>query len=254
MSIKDKKSWDIVVEVLQELQKRAIVGANCVELDKLAEKIINDAKGVSFNKNYKPEWAPTPFPASVCFSINNEVAHGFPTLDDGTPKILKDGDIINLDVSVKKDNVCADASITVGVGDISSRNERLLYYAKKTLEEGIKQVRAGVKIGEVSRAMELCANRNGFVLNKNLTGHGIGSQMHEEPKILNFYDLNNPLNDYILKEGQHICLEPQLTYKDTQGVMAKNGWTIETTDGKNSAFYEKMVKVTLNGSEILTNW
>lgn len=252
--MKDYKPWDIVVEVLSLLKERAVIGANCVELDDLAQKLIEKLGGIPFNKGYKPEWAKTPFPSAVCFSLNNEIAHGFPTFDNGTPKILKDGDIINFDLSVKKDNLVGDAAITIGIGNIGSRNERLLYYAQKTLEEGMKKVKAGVKVGEISRALELCAGRNGFVLNQNLAGHGIGAEMHMEPKIYNFYDLENAGNDYVLIEGSMICIEPQLTYEDKDGHQSENGWTIVTNDGRNSAFFEKQLKVTTNGFDILTNW
>ena len=248
------KSWDIVVEVLNNLRERATVGANCVKLDKLSERIIKDNGGLPYNKGYKPSWAKTPFPASVCFSVNSEIAHGLPTLLDGSPKILKDGDIVNFDVGVVKDGICGDAAITVGVGDIGPRNERLLYYAKKTLEAGVQKIKNGVTVGEISRELEVYASRRGFVLNKNLVGHGIGKEMHMPPKIFNFYDLDNPGNDIILKTGDMVCIEPQLTYKDKVGFLSENGWTILTRDGKNSAFFEYQVMVTPDGFNILTNW
>lgn len=249
----NKKSWEIVVEVLNKLRERAIPGASCVKLDILAQKIIKENGGVPFNKGYKPKWAKTPFPSAVCFSVNNEIAHGFPTLDDGSPKILKDGDIVNFDVGIKKDGLCGDAAITVGIGDISSRNERLLINAKKTLEEGIRNIKDGVKVGEISRAMETFAESRGFVLNKNLTGHGIGKEMHMEPRIFNFYALDNLGNNVILREGGMVCIEPQLTYKDRIGMQSDNGWTILTRDGRNSAFFEHQALITKDGHKILTD-
>ena len=250
-----EKASFVVSKVLTFLKDNTKPNTNLVDLNAQAEDLIIKLGATSFNKGYQPTWSKTPFPTAVCMCINNEVAHSFPYREVNgkkIPKILQEGDIVSYDVGVKINGLCGDAALTVSVGKIDSRAERLLYYAKNTLYEGIKMVKAGVTLEEVSASMEKYAMLRGFVINERYTGHGISKEMHEEPTIAHVYIPNNEWNTYILKEGQMICLEPMLTYEDKEGFLQEDGWTSLTQDGRNSAFYEHMIKVTKEGSEILT--
>lgn len=261
------KAWEIVTDVLQMLQRLTIPGANLMVLDQMAEKRIRELGGEPFNKGYKPDWAPTPFPTTLCTSINNEIVHGFPfttvkrkVLEEGKeiekeeniPTIVQDGDLINYDIGVKKDGVCGDAAFSMGVGKISPRDERLLRYAKHTLYEGIKVLRPGVTVGEVARRMETYAASMGYVTNMRFTGHGIGLEMHMLPLMLSYYTPGVIENDVVLQEGWMVCLEPQITYKDRWGAITPNGWTTITRDNQRSAFFEHQLLITKDGCETLT--
>lgn len=251
------KAYEIVTTVLLEMQKLAVVGANLLELDKRAEEMVLELGGKPYNKGYNPKWAPVPYPATLCIGVNDIIAHGIPTDYN-----LQDGDLVSFDLGVIKDGLCGDSGFTMGIGEVSNRDQRLLYYAKNTLYAGIEKVKAGVTVWEVAKAMEMYATMRGYVINQNLSGHGIGKEMHQDPKIPAFtYNRENRMidimlgasMDYVFKEGDTICLEPFLTYKDRSGFISEiDKWTIRTRDGKKSAFFEHMLEVTKDGCNILT--
>ncbi len=244
------KPWQIVSLVLLELEKAAVPGASALDLNNLAEQKIIELGGIPYNKGYQPKWAKTPFPYSICVNINSEIAHGLPTAN----KILKDGDVVSFDLGVKKDDLCGDAALTVIVGDQEKARgnaERLLRYTKRTLYRGIEMVKAGVTCREISHAMEYYASQMGYVTNLRMAGHGIGKEMHEYPRIP--AAILEGMGDEVLVEGQMICLEPILTYRDRMGVYTADGWTLKTQDGRNSAIFEHQLLVTKDGCEILTD-
>jgi methionyl aminopeptidase len=246
------KPWEIVSEVLRLVSSTARVRMATEELDKIAEKKIIELGGTPYNKGYKPEWAKTQFPATLCISINDELCHGIPG-----KRILLDGDIVSFDVGVKKDGLCGDGSLTIGIGNVSDRDERLLRYGKQTLMEGIKIIKAGIKISEIARVMEQYAGLRGYTINHVFGGHGIGKKMHEEPFISHVTwpeeSKMGKAGEYILKEGQMICLEPILTYEDKFGFCSTDGWTWKTRDGKKSCIFEHQILVEKDGYKILTN-
>lgn len=239
-------AWEIVSATLKTVSAFVIPGVTTKELDARAEKTVLDLGGVPINKGYKPNFATVPFPGTLCTSVNDEIVHGIPS-----DRILVEGDIINLDIGVKKDGLCGDAAMMVPVGNISSRDERLLRYAKHIVYEAIKQVKAGVQIKEISSAIEWYAKRMGFITNLRFCGHGIGTEMHMDPTIPN-WDLPG-FGEEKLVAGQMICIEPMITYKDKWGMLMPDGWTVKTDDGKNSAFFEHQLLVTEEGCNILTD-
>ncbi len=248
----DKKPWEIASEVLELLSSSAKVGMTTKELDEIAEKKVIELGEIAYNKNYKPEWAKTPFPSTLCTSINEELCHGIPS-----DRKLMDGDIISFDIGVKKDGLCGDGALTIGIGTLSNKDERLLRYGKQTLMEGIKIIKAGIQIKEIARVMEQYAGLRGYVINHTFGGHGIGKTMHEDPFISHVTWPGNEkmekLGEYVLKEGQMICLEPILTYKDKLGFPSTNGWTWKTRDGKKACLFEHQIEVEKDGYKILTN-
>lgn len=240
------KAYEIVSETLKTVAEAVKPGVTTKELDAIAEKKILELGGTPYNKGYQPKFASIPFPATLCTSVNDVIAHGIPS-----DYVLKEGDIINLDLGVKKDGLCGDAALMVPVGKISDRDERLLRYAKRTLYKGIEQVKAGVKIKEIGIAMERYARQMGFVINFHFCGHHIGKEMHEDPFIPSVYLAG--LGEEELKEGDMICIEPMLTYKDNMGVSQLDGWSWKTRDGRNSAMWETMLEITSDGYKILTD-
>jgi len=249
------KAHEIVTEVLKQVRELAVVGRSLKEIDQQAEQLVLMYGAKPYNKGYHPKWAKTPYPATLCIGVNDTIAHGIPT-----DYKLQNGDLVSFDVGVIIDGTCGDSGFTMGIGEISNRDQRLLYYANNTLYAGIEKIKAGVTIREISKAMEMYAMVRGYVTNQNLSGHGIGKEMHMPPKIPAFTYENDPMKDFMLegamdyklKAGEVICLEPFLTYKDKSGYQTDDGWTVKTRDGKKSAFFEHMVEVTETGYTILT--
>jgi methionyl aminopeptidase len=251
------KAYHIVSTVLKLIADHARPGVATLTLNNLAEKKIRDLDGVPYNKGYIEPGHETRFPAAMCISVNHEIAHGIPG-----SYILKDGDLVNFDVSVLKDGECADAAFSMGIGDITPEDRKLLKTTKKALYAAIAIIKPGVKIREIANVIEDTARHKGLVVNRNLCGHGIGKAMHEEPWIYHaknwYYNYPKAFQEYekymdiVLKEGQRICLEPMLTFKDRYGIKAADGWTWITRDRKNSAMFEHMMQITKDGCQVLT--
>lgn len=239
-------AWEIVSITLKTLTASIKEGVTPKELDELAESIIKLYGGRPFNKGYQPKFAKTPFPATVCISVDSEIAHGIP---NDIP--LKKGQILSIDVGVEKDGLCGDAALTVGVGKITREDQRLINAAKEVLFAGISKVKAGANIKIISLAIEQKAEELGYVTNMIFGGHGIGEKMHQFPTIPNF--ASPRFGSYFLREGEMICLEPQITYTDRIGFVDQDGWTRKTGDGEKSAFFEHQLLVTKAGCKILTN-
>lgn len=245
-----REAADILSNILKVLAATVAPDINLLYLDRMAKVMIKNAGAESANYGYKREWDKNGYPAYTCIGVNNTIAHGIPHNYK-----LKDGDIVSIDLGIKKNGFCADAALTVPVGKPSNKDERLIYYAKKTLYEAISMVKAGVDVVEIGKAVEKYAQFRGYVTSRRFNGHGIGSEMHIDPTIPSF-DITQvkdyPDVSYILKAGEIICLEPILTYNDREGVVRQDGWTTKTIDFKKSAFFEHMVEVTETGCNILT--
>lgn len=242
----------IVSDILKKLALMCQPGTRLTDLENYCMQMITQAGALPYNKGYHPEWARTPYPAALCTNVNDSFVHTPPTAYK-----LKEGDIINLDLGIKLGSFCGDAALTVGVGEIENKHDRLLRYAKRTLYEGIKEVKAGVELWELGRAMGNYAMRMGYVTIKTFTGHKIGTDMHEDYYIFNYdppEDIKNKHGRKKLQAGDVICLEPMLTFKDTVGYCNDpSGWTWKTRDGKSVAMFEHMVLVKENGYEVLTD-
>ncbi len=241
---------EVLNQVLESLVSHARPGKNLMALELQAQRLMLLMGATSANKGYQPPGVKTPFPSVLCLSVNDEIGHA-PARD----YVLKDGDFLTIDCGLFVDNMCADAGLTIPIGTVSSRDERLLRYTKRALKMGISQIRTGVPIIEVGKAIEKCAKQNGFVVFKRMAGHGIGQQMHMEPTIPMFdyeYHYKSTDNIPVFYEGQIVCIEPHLTYKDEFGIVDSDGWTVRTRDKRKSAMFEHMVKVTSLGVEILT--
>ena len=213
-------------------------GITTKELDELCEKFIRENDGLPTCKGFEG------FPATLCTSVNDEVVHGIPSNYK-----LKNGDIITVDVVIGYKGYQGDAAWTYAVGEIDDDKKYLMEHTEKALYEGIKMVKPGNRIGDISHAVEVYATEHNLGVVRELCGHGIGLDMHEAPDVPNF---GNPGVGPRLKEGMVICIEPMLTFGSRRIYMLDDGWTIKTLDGSPAAHYEHTILVTKDGYEILT--
>ena len=213
-------------------------GITTKELDRLAEEYIRKMGGVPTCKGYEG------FPATLCTSVNDTVVHGIPENYK-----LKDGDIITIDMVIGYKGYQGDAAWTYAVGEISDDKKYLMEHTEKALYEGVKQVKPGNRIGDISNAVEEYANKHHLGVVKELCGHGIGREMHEDPEVPNYGTKGTGPK---LREGMVICIEPMLNLGTADIYMLDDEWTIKTDDGKPAAHYEHTILVTKDGYKILT--
>lgn len=233
-----KKAGQMVSMTHQYLKKYIKEGITTKELDQLAENYIIKLGGIPTCKGYEG------FPCTLCTSINDEVVHGIPS-----DRKLKNGDIITVDMVIGYKDYQSDAAWTYCVGDISDEKKYLMEHTEKALYEGIKMVKPGNRVGDISSAIEKYAKKHHLGIVEELCGHGIGKDMHEDPEVPNYGCAGSGPK---LKEGMVICIEPMLNYGRPEIYQLDDGWTIKTEDGSSSAHYEHTVLVTKNGYEILT--
>ena len=245
ITIKSKREIDLMREAglmvsktHRYLKNYIKPGITTKELDKLAEEYIVSMGGVPSCKGYEG------FPATLCTSINDEVVHGIPS-----NRKLKKGDIITIDMVIGYKGYQGDAAWTYAVGDISDEKKYLMHHTEEALYEGIKQVKPGNRIGDISNAVETYATKHKLGVVKELVGHGIGKDMHEDPDVPNY---GKPGRGPVLKEGMVICIEPMLNLGTADVGILDDDWTIVTEDGLPAAHYEHTVLVTKDGYEILT--
>jgi len=185
------------------------------------------------------------YPATICASINEEVVHGIPSKD----RILCEGDLVSVDVGLVYDGFVADTAISLPVGPVSPEIERLIEATRRSLDAGIAAARPGHRLGDVSSAIQSCAESAGFSVVREYTGHGIGREMHEEPKVPNYGPASKGLR---LRAGMVLALEPMLNVGGWQTEVLEDGWTVVTKDRKASCHFEHTIALTEDGAEILT--
>lgn len=234
-----RKAGKIVYETHKFLQPYLKEGVTTQELDTLAEKFIRSCGATPSCKGYEG------YPATLCTSINEEVVHGIPS----SKKYLKNGDIISVDICACYKGYHGDSAWTYAVGDITDDKKYLMEHTKKALYEGLSMVKPGNRIGDISHVIEEYAKKYNLGVVKELEGHGVGSELHEDPEIPNY---GKPHTGPVLKKGMVIAIEPMLTLGSPSIVILDDDWTIETEDYSPSAHFEHTVLVTNDGYEILT--
>ena len=239
-----REGGKILASVLYEAAKKSVPGMKTTELDKLAEKMIKEAGGRSSFKNYKTQDDKFPYPASLCVSINEEVVHGVPG-----ERVLKDGDIVSLDLGMEYKGFYTDMAITVPVGKASEQAKKLIKTTQESLNLGIMAVKSEAFTGDVGYAIQSFAEKNGFNVVRKLVGHGLGREAHESPEIPNF---GLKRKGEILREGEVIAIEPMITAGRHDIYLDKDLWTWKTKDGSLSAHFEHTIIVTKTGAEIIT--
>lgn len=233
-----RKAGYLVSLTHQYLKPFIKAGITTKELDTLAERFIKEHDGIPTCKGYEG------YPATLCVSVNDEVVHGIP----GKRK-LKNGDIVSIDMVIGYHGYQGDAAWTYAVGDISEEKKYLMEHTEKALYEGIKQVKPGNHIGDISHAVEIYATKYNLGVVKELVGHGIGTEMHEDPDVPNYGKAGTGPK---LKSGMVICIEPMLNLGSAAVGILDDDWTIVTEDGNPAAHYEHTILVTEDGYEILT--
>ena len=228
----------IVAEVLQELRQHVVPGITTQELNDVAESYALKRGALPAFKDYRG------FPASLCISINEQIVHGIP---DG--RKLKEGDIVSLDFGTLLNGFYGDAAITLPVGEIGKKAQKLLAVTEESLYKGIEQARVGNRLSNISQAIQSWVERHGFSVVRDFVGHGIGTALHEEPQIPNF---GTPLPNPRLQEGMVFAIEPMVNEGSYEMRILPDGWTAVTADGKLSAHFEHTIAITGNGPVILT--
>jgi len=239
-----REGGKILAFVLYEAAKKSVPGMKTTELDKLAEKMIKEAGGRPSFKNYKTPEDKFPYPASLCVSINEEVVHGIPG-----ERVLKDGDIVSLDLGMEYKGFYTDSAVTVSVGEASEQAKKLIETTKESLNLGIMAVKNGAFIGNIGYAIQSFAEKNGFNVVRKLVGHGLGRKVHEPPEVPNFGVKGK---GEILREGEVIAIEPMITAGRHDIYLDKDLWTWKTKYGSLSAHFEHTIIVTKTGAEIIT--
>ena len=221
-------------------------GISTWELDKIAENTMRKNGAIPAEKGYPSGEKGVPdFPGSICASVNDEVIHGIPS----KRVILKEGDIISVDLVALKDGFNGDCARTYVVGKTDKETERLIDITRKAFFEGIKYAKKGNRIGDISHAIGEYVEKNGFSVVKEFQGHGIGRQMHEDPGIPNYGKAGKGMR---LEPGMTLAVEPMVIYGKDGILELDDGWTIITEDGTNAAHYENTILITENEPEVLT--
>lgn len=236
---KMRKACEITREALELMEKNIRPGISTKQLDKIAHDFIISKGGKPNFLNYNG------FPGSICASVNDEVVHGIP--DKHT--ILKEGDIISIDMGTVLDGWHSDAARTFPVGKISDEAQKLIDVTKECFFEGIKYLKHGAKLGDVSEAIQRHAESHGYGVVRDLVGHGVGQSLHEDPSVPNFGKAGHGVK---LAAGMTLAIEPMINEGTYKVEVLDNDWTVVTADGKLSAHYENTVLVTRDGCEILT--
>jgi len=245
MSIKEPEELEgmraagaVVRQMIEAMTREVRVGITTAELDEVGAKVMHENGAQSAPiLVYK-------FPGTNCISLNEEAVHGIPG-----SKAVREGDLVKLDVTIEKDGFMADAAVTVPVGEVSAERRRLADCAKTAFEKAMLVARAGFRVSDIGRVVEREARRNGFSVIRELGGHGIGRTIHEEPYVPNY---PAPEANQILTEGLVITVEPIIAAGSGRAVLAKDGWTVRTADGRPSAHYEHTLVITKAEPILLT--
>lgn len=254
-----RKGGKILAQILRELIASARAGISTKELDIQAEGLIFKYGGIPAFKGYKIRETRVPYPGSICASINDEVVHGIPRGD----KILKEGDVVGLDIGMRwpaltkamagtpraKSSLYTDMAVTIGIGKISKDAEKLIRATKEALDVGIHAVRPGARVGDISNAIQARLQKTNLGIIRDLAGHGVGRELHEEPLIPNHGRKGTGPE---LIEGMVIAIEPMATLGDWRITLDDDEWTFRTADGSLAAHFEHTVAVTERGAEVLT--
>lgn len=240
------KANQLVGKTLAELAKNIKPGVTTLQLDRIAEEFIRDHGATPTFKNFPNPFGP-PFPASICTSVNDVVVHGIP--DDKT--VLRDGDIVSIDCGTFLDGYNGDSCYTFCVGEVAPAIKQLLKTTKESLYIGIRNAISGRSINGIGQAIQRHCEKQGYGVVRELTGHGIGKEMHEAPQIPN-YDTNDSRG--VLKAGMCVAIEPMITLGDRHIVLMPDRWTIRTRDGKPAAHFEHTIAIRKGTAEILSTF
>ena len=240
-----REAGRVVARTLAAVVEAAQAGVRLVDLDAMAAELIAEAGAKPSFLGYHPRWAPTPYPGVLCLSVNQAIVHGIPDA-----YILADGDLLSIDCGAHVDGYHGDAALTIAIGTADDGAARLMQTTQRALDAAIAAAQPGAKMGDISHAVESVARAGRYGLPRGLGGHGIGTEMHEDPHVPNTGRAGRGLT---LREGLVIAIEPMLIEGGRDaGHTLDDGWTIVTTDGSRAAHFEHTIAITSDGPTILT--
>lgn len=243
-----RRAGSVVADVLSKLQEISEPGLTTGELDAMAMQMTEDAGAEALFKGVRSPYARRPFPGAICASVNDQVVHGIPS-----PNVrLEDGDILSIDFGIRLDGYCGDSAVTTPIGTVSADKLRLIEVTRNVLEVAIAESAPGVKWSQVAAKMQNCAESAGFSVVTDFVGHGIGREMHEEPRVPNFVSDDLRSSDFILQQGMILAVEPMINAGTHAVKTLRNGWTVVTKDAECSAHFEHTIAITEDGCEVLT--
>lgn len=243
-----RQAGAVVANVLLKLKENSKPGVTTAYLNNLAIRMVKEAGAEALFKGVRSPLSKVPFPGVICTSINEQLVHGIPS--DKT--ILNEGDILSIDFGVRLNGYCGDSAITIAIGQISREKRRLMDMTKSLLDIAIDKAAPDVKWSQIAAVMQKKAESAGFSVVRDFVGHGIGTNMHEDPKVPNFVSRELLANDIVLTEGMVLAVEPMVNAGSSAVRTLKNGWTVVTKDKKCSAHFEHTIAIVENGCEILT--
>lgn len=236
-----RRAGRIAAEARRVAGKMAAAGATTQSIDRKVHDFILSHGAVPSFLNYRG------FPASACISVNEQVIHGIPS-----NRRLIDGDVVSIDIGATKDGYIGDCAATFIVGMGNTEAERLVRITRECFFEGLKFARSGYRVSDISKAVQSCAEKNGFSVVREFTGHGVGTKLHEPPEVPNYIENPRSKADPRLIPGMTLAIEPMVNAGGAAIKILRDGWTVVTVDGKNSAHYENTVLITEGEPEILT--
>lgn len=234
--------------ILRLLASETKPGVTTGALHEMCRIELEKANARGMSKNYPSYKEGEGYPAHLCISVNEEVVHGIPGA-----RPLKEGDCVTLDLALLHDGYCADTAITVPVGPVSPRVQKLLDVTKGTLDLAISLCKPGLKWSEISKQLQSNVERNGFSVVREFVGHGVGRTMHEDPKIPNFFTPENLKTDFRLRAGMTLAVEPMVCVGRRDVILLEDQWTVVTEDRKPAAHFEHTIAITETGADILTD-
>lgn len=242
-----RRAGRVTADVLELMRELVRPGVSTGELDTKAEEYILSHNGKPVFKGFKLSRSVSPFPGTICASVNDEIVHGIPSYD----RVLEEGDILSVDVGVLLNGYCGDAACTYPVGTVSPERQALLDVTETSLNNAINAALTGKTLGDIGYAVESYVKPRGYGIVKDYTGHGIGKDMHEAPQVPNY---GHPGRGVKLQKGLAIAIEPMIMSGGEDVKVADNGWTVSTADGSDAAHFERSIVITDEGPEVLTPW
>ena len=245
---KVRSAGRIVRQVLDRLGEMVVPGVTTEELDKAAEELCHELGGECLFKGVPGRSNAGPFPGAICVSLNEQVVHGIPS-----KRVVREGDLVSVDFGVRLNGWCGDAAETFVVGQADEGAQRLVEVTRNSLAIAVRMMRASERWSNVARAMQEYVEGEGFSVVREFVGHGIGTEMHEDPKVQNFVSRELEMRDIVLAEGMVLAVEPMVNMGSPLVEYEADGWTVSTRDRLPSAHFEHTIAVTSNGADVLTN-
>lgn len=242
-----REAGRLVAEIYEVLRPHVVPGVTTLDLDRMAEEYTRKRGAIPVYKGYVPHGARDipPFPATICASVNEVICHGIPS----AKQVLKEGDIIGVDIGVLYKGWCGDSCVTYTVGQVDERTQKLVDVTKRALELAIEQARDGGRLGDIGFAIQRHVEANGFSVVREYTGHGVGRTLHEAPTVLHFGQRNTGMK---LRTGMVFTIEPMVNLGRPETRLMADRWGVRTADGSLSAQFEHTLAITPSGPEILT--